>query len=219
MHSRPIRVAIADDHEFFRDGFKGLFKKQQDLELVGEAGNGKELLELVTRLQTDVVITDIKMPEMDGIEVCKQIRKKFPRIKVIALSMFNDEDLIVDMLEAGATGYLLKNTNKNEVITATRAVYEGQTYYCNATSDQLAKMIADSKFNPYRNHPVPKFTARETEIINLICKQHSSKEIAGLLDLSIRTVESHRENIQEKTGAKNSIGIVIYAIKHHIVQI
>jgi len=215
----PIRIAIADDHEIFREGFKLLLKNQQELELVGEAENGKELLEVIARHQPDVVITDIKMPVMDGIEVCKSIKKKFPDMKVIALSMFNDDNLIVDMLEAGARGYLLKNTNKAELLQAVKAVYGGSTYYCMATSGKLAKMIAESKFNPYRNHPAQKFTNREIEVIKLICEQHTNKEIAKTLNLSIRTVESHREKIQEKADAKNSIGIAIYAIKHNLFEI
>lgn len=185
---RPIKIAIADDHEIFREGFKLLVKKQPELELVGEAENGKELLEVALQQQPDVVIIDIKMPVMDGIEACKILHKKFPDIKVIALSMFNDDNLIVDMLEAGARGYLLKNTNKHELLQATKAVYEGSTYYCTATSTKLTKMIAESKFNPYRNHPVKRFTARETDIIKLICEQFTNKEIANTLKLSIRTV-------------------------------
>lgn len=216
---RPIRIVIADDHEIFREGFKLLLKNQHEIELVGEAGDGKELLEVAAKQQPDVAIVDIKMPVMDGVETCKSFKKKFPGIKVIALSMFNDDNLIVDMLEAGARGYLLKNTNKNELIQATKAVYEGSTYYCKATSSKLTKMIAESKFNPYRNHPVKKFTPRETDIIKLICKQYTNKEIATMLGLSIRTIESHREKIHEKTGAKNSIGVVIYAIKNNMYQI
>jgi DNA-binding NarL/FixJ family response regulator len=202
----PIKIVIADDHEIFREGFKLLLKNQREIELVGEAEDGKELLEVVARHQPDVAIIDIKMPVMDGIEACKNIKKKYPDMKVIALSMFNDDNLIVDMLEAGARGYLLKNTNKNELMQATKAVFEGSTYYCTATSTKLTKMIAESKFNPYRNHPVKKFTARESDIIKLICEQQTNKEIANTLGLSIRTVESHREKIQEKTGRRIPLG-------------
>jgi DNA-binding NarL/FixJ family response regulator len=215
----PIKIVIADDHEIFREGFKLLLKNQQEVQLVGEADNGRELLEIAARQQPDIVITDIKMPLMDGIEACKAIKLKHPHMQVIALSMFNEDNLIVDMLEAGARGYLLKNTNKHELLQAVRAVYEGSTYYCMATSGKLTRMIAESKFNPYRNQPVKKFTPREMEIIKLMCEQHTNKEIATLLRLSIRTVESHREKIQEKTGARNSIGIVIYAIKNDLYEI
>ncbi len=215
----PIKIAIADDHQIFREGFKLLLKNQEEIELVGEADDGRELLEVALKQQPDVVIIDIKMPVMDGIEACRHIKKRFPDIKVIALSMFNDDNLVVDMLEAGARGYLLKNTNKQELLQATKAVYEGDTYYCIATSRKLTKMIAESKFNPYRNRPIKKFTARETDVIKLICEQYTNKEIATTLRLSIRTVESHREKIQQKTGAKNSIGVAIYAIKHNIFQL
>lgn len=215
----PIKIVIADDHEIFREGFKLLLKNQQEVQLVGEADNGRELLDVAAKQQPDIVITDIKMPLMDGIEACKAIKAKYPDMQVIALSMFNEDNLIVDMLEAGARGYLLKNTNKHELLQAVRAVYEGSTYYCMATSGKLTRMIAESKFNPYRNQPVKKFTPREMEIIKLMCEQHTNKEIATLLRLSIRTVESHREKIQEKTGARNSIGIVIYAIKNDLYEI
>ncbi len=122
------------------------------------------------------------------------------------------------MLEAGAKGYLIKNTNKQELLQATKAVHEGSSYYCADTSTKLTRMIATSKFNPYRNHPVTKFTLRENTIIKLICQQLTNKEIGAILELSKRTVEGHRERIQEKMGAKNSVGVVIYAIKHGIFE-
>lgn len=215
----PIKLVIADDHEIFRDGFKLLLQKQPELELIGEAEDGAQLLQLVAAQQPDVVIVDIKMPVMDGIMACKQICERFPQIKVIALSMFNDDNLIVDMLEAGAKGYLLKNTDKHELLLATTTVFEGGTYYCAATSNKLTRMIAESKFNPYRHKVAKKFTVRENEVIQLIFEQKTNKEIADALGLSIRTVESHRENIQEKTGAKNAVGVVIYALKHGMVSI
>lgn len=213
-----IKLVIADDHEIFREGFKLLLRNQTAVELVGEAENGRELLQVVRQLQPDLVIVDIKMPVMDGIEACKAIRKEFPNIQVIALSMFNDDSLIVDMLEAGAKGYLLKNTNKEELVQAATTVYKGNPYYCSATSEKLTRMIGESKFNPYRNKAAVKFTPRELDIIKLMCEQYTSKEIAQRLGLSIRTVESHREKIQEKAEAKNSIGIVVYAIKHELFK-
>jgi two-component system response regulator NreC len=216
---RPIRIVIADDHEIFRDGFKLLLTNQPELELVGEAENGKELLEVIEKEQPDIAIIDIKMPVLDGIEACKVIKKKYSHVKVIALSMFNDDNLIVDMLEAGARGYLLKNTNKMELLNAARAVHEGSTYYCSATSAKLTKMIAESKYNPFKHQPTQKFTNREIDIMKLICQQYTNKEIGIQLGLSARTVESHREKIQEKTGSKNTVGVVIYAIKQKIFEL
>lgn len=219
MYATPIRIVIADDHAIFRDGFKLLLKDQERLLLAGEAGNGQELLELVVREHPDVVVTDIKMPGMDGVELCQKIRREFPSIQVIALSMFNDDYLIIDMLEAGARGYLLKNTTREELLEAVTAVHEGDSYYCSATSIKLARLIAESKFHPHKAHPQVRFTDREKEVIRLICEQLTSKEIASQLRLSIRTVESHRENIQEKTGARNLAGIVIYAIRTGLFEV
>src|SRR5215213_2604658 len=130
-HYLPIRVVLADDHEIFRDGFRVMLKKQDSVELIGEAGNGEELLEQVQELQPDIVITDIKMPKLDGINATKILAKKYPHIGVIALSMFDEENLIIDMLEAGAKGYLLKNAHKNEIIAAVESVFKNQIYYCN----------------------------------------------------------------------------------------
>ena len=213
--SIPLRIIIADDNEIYRDGFQLMLKKQQDLELVGKAENGKELCEMVGYKKPDIVITDIKMPVMDGIEATKRITSQHPHIGVIALSMFNEENLIVDMLEAGAKGYLLKNTTKEEVIEAARAVYRDQTYYCPDTTTKLAKLIARSSFNPY-NKLKPQLNNKELEVIRLICQEMSNKEIATKMNQSVRTIEGYRKQILEKIQAKNTAGIVVFAIKHNL---
>lgn len=212
----PIRVIIADDHEIFRNGFKLLLRDQDDLELIGEAENGRQLLELVEANLPDLVITDIKMPVMDGVEATRALHELYPHLGIIALSMFNEDELVVDMLEAGARGYLLKNTNKNELLTAARAVHEGNVYYCSATSARLVEMIRDSRFNPYKHRARVQFTPRELDVIKLVCQEYTNKEIASALGLSSRTVESYKENIQEKIGAKNAVGIAMYAMKNKI---
>jgi DNA-binding NarL/FixJ family response regulator len=210
---------MADDHQMFREGFKVLLKNQPELELVGEAENGKELLELAEIHKPHVAFVDIKMPIMDGIEACKKLKLKHPDINVIALSSYNDDNHVVDMLEAGARGYLLKNTDRQELLEAAMTVYEGGVYYSKATSDKLTRMIGKSRFNPFRIQQAPIFSKRETDILLLMCKQFTNREIATQLGLSVRTVESHREHILQKTGAKNSIGMVIYAIKHGIFEV
>ena len=214
-----IRVVIADDHPIFLDGFRLLLKDQVDVKLVGEAGNGKDLVKIVTRERPDVVITDIKMPELEGIAACRYIKAEFPAIQVIALSMFNEDHLIIEMLEAGASGYILKNTNQQELLTAVKAVYEGDTFYSEATSKKLQRLIGKSKFDPYKTARYKRLSDREIDVLRLICEQLSTKEIAGKLHLSVRTVESHREHIQEKTGSRNLVGMAIYAIKHGIYEI
>lgn len=146
----PIKIVIADDHLIFREGFKLLLNNQPELELVGEADNGQSLLELIETTSPDIAFVDIKMPEMDGIEACKQIKANGITTKVIALSMFNDDYLIVEMLEAGALGYLLKNTDKQEVLAAAKAVNMGDNFYCASTSNKLAKLIAANRYQPHK---------------------------------------------------------------------
>lgn len=222
MASKPYRtisILLADDHEIFRDGFNIMLKKQNKVHLLGEAEDGKELIELTRSLQPDVIITDIKMPKMDGVEATRIITEKYPHIGIIALTMFDDENLIIDMLEAGAKGYLIKNATKQEIFDAIKTVYENGTYYCHHTSNKLAQMIATSKFNPFKKEVKIEFSGRETEIICLICAEFSNKEIASQLNLSVRTVEGHREKIEEKMNVRNTAGIVVYAIKHGIFHI
>lgn len=214
-----ISVVIADDHQIFLEGLKLVLKKIPEILLIGEALNGVELLNLVTKKKPAVVLTDIKMPDMDGIQACKEIRQNFPDIQVIAISMFDDEYMIVDMLEAGARGYLLKSTNKSEILLAIQTVLQGDTYYCKETSSKLTKLIADSRFDPFNRSSFKSLTEREKDIIALICEQYSNKEIAAKLKISSRTVETHREKIHEKIGARNSIGIAIYAMRHNLIKI
>lgn len=214
-----IKVVIADDHEIFRDGFRAMLRKQQDIELVGEAVNGQELVELVNETKPDVVLTDIKMPLLSGIDATRAILKQLPSTKIIALSMFDDDHLIIDMLESGARGYLLKNTSKAEIIQAIQHVYTGELYYCRSTSNKLVQLMAESKFNPYKDLEKPDFSPKEIEIIVLICQQFTTKEIAEKLFLSIRTIDGYRDKIQEKMKARNGAGIVVYAIKYGIYNI
>jgi DNA-binding NarL/FixJ family response regulator len=214
MSNLVIKLLIADDHEIFRDGFKLMLSKFTDIQLVGEAADGKELVELTKKLKPNVIITDIKMPVMDGVEATKIIATKYPNIGIIGLSMFDEDDLIIDMLEAGAKGFLLKNAGKLEITEAVRTVFNREPYYCKSISHKLAGLIARSQFNPYQRTEKVEFSDREKEIIDLICKELSAKEIADKLFISFRTVEWHRLNILEKMHVKNTVGLVVYAIKN-----
>jgi Response regulator containing a CheY-like receiver domain and an HTH DNA-binding domain len=211
-----IKVAIADDHEIFRDGLRVMLQKQPDILLLAEAANGRELIEQVKTQQPDIVISDVKMPVMDGVAATRHLAENFPHIGIIALTMFDEEDLIIDMLEAGAKGYLLKNADKNEIIEAIKSVYNQQPYYCRHTSNKLAQLVAKSKFNPYKQKQKPEFNEREIDIIRDICNGYTSKQIAEKIFLSVRTVEGLRLRIMEKMDVKNTAGIIIYAIKHNL---
>jgi DNA-binding NarL/FixJ family response regulator len=220
MKSAPIKIILADDHEIFRDGFKAMLKKQPSVELIGEASDGEELVELTRKLKPDVVVTDIKMPKMDGLQAAKILSEEFPGMGIVALSMIDEENLIVDMMEAGAKGYLLKNAHKNEIIEAIKAVDEGHIYYCDGTSAKLSRMIAESNKIPFgKKTSRPELTQKEIDVVLLICQEKTNKEIADRLNLSIRTIEGYRDRIFEKIGARNSAGVVIYAIRNKIYTI
>ncbi len=215
---KKISVIIADDHEIFRDGLKLILSKQKNIELVASVANGDQLIKTARNLKPDIIITDIKMPVIDGIEATRNINLTQPETGIIALSMFDEEDLIIEMLEAGAKGYLLKNADKNEIFEAIETVAQGENFYCKHTSSKLAIMIARSR-GKNQQKPEVQFSEREIDIIQLICKEYTNKEIADKLFLSARTVEGYRVKILEKMKVKNAIGIVIYAMQHGIVNI
>ena len=215
--SATIRVVIADDHEIFRDGLALMLSKQKNIQLVGQAENGRQLVDMVLSLLPDIILTDIKMPLMDGVEAARYIIQKIPDAKIIALSMFDEENLVVDMLEAGAKGYLLKNADKQEILEALATVYENNTYYCRLTTARLASMIVKSRFSDSKKMKPVEFNEREKEIIRYICQQDTAQQIADKLFLSKRTVEGYRTRILEKMNVKNTAGVVIYAMKHHLI--
>lgn len=213
-----ISLIIADDHEIFRDGLALMLSKQEAVSLVGQAGDGYDLLRLVEETKPDMVLTDIKMPGLDGISAAKILLQKYPELKIIALSMFEEEDLIVEMLETGAKGYLLKNADKKEIMEAILTVNQGNIFYCKHTTARLASLIVKSKFDSRLKAPSTLFTDREKEVIRLICRQHTAQEIGNLLFLSKRTVEGYRTRILDKMEVKNTAGVVIFALKHSIIK-
>lgn len=215
-YTPPIRIVIADDHCLFRQGLISVINKEEDMVVVDEAQNGEELLCLVEKHKPDIVITDIKMPKLDGIEAASLIAKKFQNIGVIILSMYEEEELITKVLATDAKGYLLKDADSTELITAIRKVYQKATHY----SDVIFFKLFNSKIKALEEKhesSLPALTDQEIKVIKLICNQQTNKEIADNLDLTLRSVVSARERIQNKTGAKNMVGIVIFALKFNIV--
>ena len=196
---------------------KTLLKEQKRIEVCGEASDGNELIKQVARFNPDVVLTDVQMPGMDGIQACRIIKDKFPLIRIIALTMHSDDYLIVDMLDAGASGYVIKSTTREELMNSIITVYEGGNYFCHYTSIQLTNMIARSK-NQSAGWNKVQFSSNEKEIMRLICEQRASKEIASMTGLAHRTVEKYRDRIMEKTGSKNMAGIVIFAIRNGLYK-
>ncbi len=217
----PIRIVIADDHEVYRDGLKTLLEKfkEQKLTVVGEASNGRELITLCEKLTPDVVLTDIMMPVMDGIEAAAYITAHFPSVGIIALSMFNQDNLILDMINSGSKGYLIKNANKEEVLDAIQSVYKNLPYYCKSTSLKLARLIANSLIGNSVQKTKILFTDKETAIIKMICEEKTSREIGEVLHLSTRTVDEYRIKIREKMDVKSTAGMVIYAIRNDLFNV
>lgn len=213
---KQTTIVIADDHSLSRKGMRMLLNNEENLQVTGEAINGKELIDCVEQMKPDLVITDIEMPVMSGIEATRIIKQRYPHIGVIALTMFNDEYLIVDMMEAGANGYLLKNMEAEEVFESIEWVRKGKNYFSNDTSMRLVKQLAKSRMQTPEDTIV--FTDKEKEIIKLICEQYASKEIANITQLSKRTVDKYRDHIMEKTGSTNLAGVVVYAIRHGLFK-
>ncbi len=216
---KQIRVIIADDHDIYRDGLQLLLSKDPSILVVGEAENGKRLLELVPQVQPDIIVTDLRMPILDGVAAITLITRDYPAVKTIALSTFDSEHLIVEALEAGALGYIIKNAQKGEITDAIQTVAAGHPYYCKSTSVRLVKMISNSHFNPYKIKEGHLFSDKDKEIIKLICEEKSNKEIGEVMFMSTRTIEGIRSRILEKMNVKTAAGIAIYAIKNALYRI
>jgi DNA-binding NarL/FixJ family response regulator len=205
-----IKVLIADDQQVFRKGLSALLNEMLGIELLGEAGNGAELIEKSLLLKPNVIVTDIKMPILDGVSATRELLKHIPACKVIALSAYANDQLILQMLESGAIGYLLKSAEAIEIKEAIEMVNLHKPYFCKEITQKLTEIVAKNYKLPDKS--TASFTERELEIIRLICNEFTSKEIAGQLHLSKRTVEGHRTRILEKIGAKSIAGIITYAL-------
>jgi DNA-binding NarL/FixJ family response regulator len=213
----PIRIVIADECAVFREGFETLLTNQGDIHIVGHASNGTELIQLVKKRNPNLVITGIQMQEVDGIEASRTLMRLFPELGIIAVSYRNEEAIVTQMLELGVKGYLLKSATKTEMVEAVKSVYRRDVYYCRATSKLLSRLAVKHYYSPQSKKPL--LTPKEHLIIKLICEEFSNKEIAEKLKLTCRSIESSRERILEKIGAKNMAGVIIYAIKNKIYLI
>ncbi|MEM9022957.1 MAG: response regulator transcription factor [Bacteroidota bacterium] len=211
---------IADDHALFRRGLASMIAECSDIQLVSEAENGANLIDQLESdsEHPDVILMDLKMPEMDGIEATKYIRNYFPNIKVIVLSMYDDEKFIIHLIEQGAHGYLLKDAEPEEVQRAIRAAMRNGYYFNDHISKVMLKgLIKKNKVKPSFSKNV-KLTGRQVEVLKMICKEMTNQQIAKRLCLSVRTVEGYRNSLLEKTNAKNTAGLVMFAVKNGYVE-
>jgi two-component system, NarL family, nitrate/nitrite response regulator NarL len=209
-NENEITVIIADDHELLCEGFRSVFEKA-GIKVLAMANNGEELLQLVRQHRPQIVVTDIKMPVMDGIEVTAIIKKEFPQIKVLVLTNYDEVWLIKDMKEAGAEGFALKNARKEELLSGIHALKEGRDFYCSHT----AKKLLTLQVKPLP--PTVTFTPREMDVMKLMMKGYSNKEVASELRINGRTVEFHRANLYAKTGARSPVQLALFAQRHGVV--
>ncbi|SNC59797.1 two component transcriptional regulator, LuxR family [Hymenobacter gelipurpurascens] len=215
-----IRIILVDDHTIIRDGVRALLSDQEGIEVVGGAGNGQELLDLLAHTPADVVLMDINMPVMDGVEATQQLQAQFPQVRVLALSMLDHEEYVNRMFEAGALGYVLKNAGKMEIVYAIRTVALGKQFLCAELGVKFLSRLMqapalDTTISPKKTDSLSK---RETEVLQLIAEGLTNAEIADKLFTSKRTIETHRQNIIEKTQAKNTAALISYAVRQGLLD-
>lgn len=209
-----IKVIITDDHIIFRKGLFTILNEINNIKVVGEAANGNELLDLLKKTAADVILMDIKMPKMDGIEATKKVRALYPDIKIIALTMYEEISYFNKMSEVGASGFLLKKTNQDELEKAILTVISDGNYY----SEEFMSSLQKQQVPATGKKTDVILTDREQEVLELICKGMSNPEISKQLGLSQRTIDGHRARLFEKTGAKNAPHLVMFAIKNGLVK-
>lgn len=210
-----IRIALADDHQLFRNGLKILLHAYPDFEVLAEASNGNELMKALENSTCDIILMDISMPELDGIEATSRISARYPDTKVIALSMYGEEEYYYRMVDAGAKGFILKDSDINDVREAILAVYKGGNYFSQELLYHVIRKIK-SREQEVKSSSLSK---REKEILLKICEGLSNHEIANALFISKRTVDKHRANLLSKTNSKNTASLILYAIKHRLIEI
>ncbi len=214
---KKINIFLVDDHALFREGLRFLLQKIDFVDQILEAENGLEFLEQIIEVKDCIILMDIEMPVMNGVEATKKALERDPDLKIIALSMYSEESYLSSMIEAGASGFLLKNSSFNEVKNALTDVMEGKNYY----SPHIIQSILEIMTNKINNSGKDRddITQREKDILYYICKGFSNAEIADKLSISKRTVDKHRENLLQKTQSRNTANLVTYAIKHHYFDI
>lgn len=211
-----INILIADDHHLLIDGLKATLRDIEDFNIIDEAYNGFQVLEkLEAGLEVNIILMDINMPKLDGLECTRQVAKKYPDIKIIALSQYDEKRFVKRMVKNGASGYLLKDAGKDQLEKAIREVWSGNKYYCERLSIRLVEQELKDENN---SSLFPKLSKRELEVLNLICKEFSSQEISEKLFISFHTVESHRANLMYKAGVKNTAGLVRWAVENDFIE-
>ena len=212
-----MRILIADDHLIFAQSLKALLLGNSDMEIVGIVENGKLVLQYLEKDQVDIVLSDLQMPEMGGIELILQIRNRFPPVKIMILSMVSEASLIRGAIQAGAAGFGSKNMDKEELERALRMIHNGETYISSNVLRELTRILTVSRYDDAEAE-MQALSEREIEVLSLIAQELNTNEIAEKLFVSVNTVETHRKNLFKKLGAKNSIGLIKFALRHGLAN-
>jgi DNA-binding NarL/FixJ family response regulator len=213
-----IKVAIADDHKIFRKGVILSLRPYHNIKFVLEAENGEELIQGIEKANPDIILMDLKMPVKDGIETTKYVNKNFPAIRILILTMYEDERFVGHLMDSGANGYLLKSTDPEEIRQAIMDVMRTGFYLNNFVNRVLIKKnYARQKFNPNLNNEIV-ISDKEKEVLSLVCLEYTAHEIAQKMDISARTVEAIKDRLMERFGVKNSVGLVFYAMKNSLID-
>ncbi|WP_026995104.1 response regulator [Flectobacillus major] len=212
-----IRILLVDDHKIFTEGLSSILASEPNISVEGECQTAQQVVDFLNNNAVDVVLLDINLGKDSGLDICKYISEHYSSTRVIAISMYNEESFITKMLKNGASGYILKNTGRDELLKAIRIVHEGQTYQSAEVMDIIVKGLSRQKQQEHNIYQL-RFTRREKEILELIAKGHTTKEIASILFISEKTVETHRSNLLAKFDVKNVVGMLKMAIEYGYVN-
>jgi len=212
-----IRILIADDHGVLRAGLRSLLSAESELEVVDEASSGSEALILAGELQPDLILLDISMSDLGGIEVTRRLKEMLPNVRVLILTVHEDESLLQEAIQAGASGYIVKRAVESELIDAIRAVWRGDLYIHPAMTRALLKEMSPSR-SSNNEAPVESLTPRETDVLRLIAQGYTNRQMADMLSISVRTVESHRSNLMGKLDLHSRVELVRYAKENHLIS-
>ncbi len=214
---QKIKLAIADDHALFRKGLVSILSNVEEIEFLHESENGAELIEKIKTDEPDVVLLDLEMPVMDGIEATRQIRRDFPEVKVMIISMHGEDEMMLKLVEEGVNGYLLKNADPEEVIRAIKNVAGNKIHFNHQVTQTMQRRLMEIKNHKPDNSLLVGLSERETEVLQLVAQGHTNPQIADLLCISLKTVESRKNMLMRKTGVKNNAGLVLFAVKSGLV--
>lgn len=218
MKNKKIQVMIVDDHKMFVEGVQAIFSGSKDIEIVKAIYDGKDVMEALDKNKNiQLILLDINLPNINGLELTKLIKKKYPDVRILVLSMYNNAEYIKEVLKEGASGYILKNTDHEELASAIHSISQGQQYYSQPVTQTMMNSFAKKNSGSNMDIMQVKISKREKEILGLIIKEHTAQEIANMLFISLHTVETHRSNLMSKLGVRNSAGLVRVALENNLI--